>query len=80
MATASQKNPNTDPEDFAAVFSNCGGGTCTGGGEGGAFAGEGASVSGLLGVELGEGLTMSDIGLSVSDGGGVADEGVMKMV
>ncbi|RWW21895.1 hypothetical protein BHE74_00027199 [Ensete ventricosum] len=55
---ASQRNPNTDPDDLVDGFSNCMGGTCTGGGGGGegvAFPGKGATFTGLAvrGLTLG---------------------------
>lgn len=90
MATASQRNPNTDPDDLVDDFSNCMGGTCTGGGGGGegvAFSGKGATFTGLpaWGLTLGasEGLgarggVMNTVylpALPITGGGGGASRG-----
>lgn len=64
LAMASQKNPNTDPDEFASTLSNCFGGTWTGSGEwrastskGYAFAGPALSALGASeGFEAGGGV------------------------
>lgn len=56
---ASQKNPNTDPDDLAASFSTWSGGTCTGGGKGKDFFGKGTTFPGLaltMGEETSKGI------------------------
>lgn len=88
---ASQRNPNTDPDDLVDGFSNCMGGTCTGGGGGGegvAFRGKGATFTGLAacGFTLGasEGLgarggVMNTVylpALPITGGGGGASRGI----